>query len=163
MNHILIIFVDYFIHINLLFQGSLTVSRLEHENAQLKKALSEENRVKQDLFLALKTSKAKTDSLQVKLRAMGIVEEHESPNPSNNSGSNGDLFRVSPTMMGSSSLSRYIDLDSSQLMGSNPFSTGFSGIRSSPSDYLRDSPTTLSQMMGMQMESPQHVATTHSN
>jgi len=144
--------------------GSITVSRLEHENAQLKKALSEENRVKQDLFLALKTSKAKIDSLQAKMRSLGIADEHESPNASNNGGSNGDLFRASPTTIGSSSsvLSRFIDLDN-QLMGSNQYSAGFSGIRSSPSDYLRDSPTTLGQMMGIPMETPQHVATTHSN
>ena len=137
---------------------------MEHENAQLKKALSEENRVKQDLFLALKTSKAKIDSLQAKMRSLGIADEHESPNASNNGGSNGDLFRASPTTIGSSSsvLSRFIDLDN-QLMGSNQYSTGFSGIRSSPSDYLRDSPTTLGQMMGIPMETPQHVATTHSN
>uniref|UniRef100_A0AC34QVZ5 Macoilin n=1 Tax=Panagrolaimus sp. JU765 TaxID=591449 RepID=A0AC34QVZ5_9BILA len=153
--------------------GSVTVTRLELENAQLKKALSEENRVKQDLFLALKTSKAKIDNLQTKLKSLGIVEESEQSNMASNSNGavSNDLFRLSPSTSSSSPPppfgSRLPDLDSSFMGGLYSYSSGLSGIRSSPSDFLRDSPTTnLGQMLGTPtIGTPQHhnATTTHSN
>lgn len=73
------------------------VTRLQLENIQLKKALTEENRIKQDLFKALKTSKAEVDLLKSRLN-VSLDEGDMTPGRSNSSPSNsGDFLRGSPT------------------------------------------------------------------
>lgn len=75
---------------------------MQHENINLKKALSEENRIKQDLFKALKTSKAQIDALKARLNVstddgeilLGSGRNNSSPSSSMNL--NGDMFRDSP-------------------------------------------------------------------
>lgn len=149
---------------------------MEIENQQLKKALSEENRVKQDLFLALKTSKAKIDALQSKLKSVGLSLTDETSDTSsiitaNGSNTHNIEYRISPTnssnspppsSLSSAMLNNHYYDDISQQYGYS-----FGSIRSSPSDYdLRDSPTSnLSQLMKLgttSTTSNQHL-TTHSN
>jgi hypothetical protein len=128
--------------------GSQTVNRLQHENITLKKALSEENRIKQDLFKALKTSKAQIDLLKARLN---VSDDNEILAPvGNNSSSsainnNGDIFRDSPITAPPSPPPQSANLDHLISMTQTycmpyPFSSQYNGIRSSPSE-MRDSPT----------------------
>jgi hypothetical protein len=139
--------------------GSLTVNRLQHENINLIKALSEENRIKQDLFKALKTSKAQIDALKARLNVSSDDGEvllgsggrnNSSPSSSTNinGGGGGDMmmFRDSPITtppspppLSSGNLDHLISMTQTYCMP-YPFSSNYNGIRSSPSE-MRDSPT----------------------
>uniref|UniRef100_A0A7E4ZVW2 Macoilin n=1 Tax=Panagrellus redivivus TaxID=6233 RepID=A0A7E4ZVW2_PANRE len=127
--------------------GSRKISDVQHDNNQLRKALSEENRVKQDLFKALKTSKAQIDTLQARLRSLGCNGGLDEPTDGNVTGL-ADL-RSSPTTIPSTPAASRAPESFDQLFsmtgtsylsypyGSNTAS--MSNLRLSPSE-LRDSP-----------------------